>query len=239
MRIGDTLKKAAGLFIEIPEDDTSASSDSALWDSIEASAKKSDVTAQSAPKPASGPTAKTIEQIVREQPGPNLDEIKPAATPAQPVISEAGEISFPAIYQLANLPDTPFSAEQILDLLSTLPAELPLETKRATVKITLSAMSKTVAVNPEGIVADASRKLAALAAYAQSFSAQADEYVKHAEEEIAALEQKIAQRKAAIDDAKAKKVKMVDACTAESDRLDDVLEFFSLDVAPSKYAKPQ
>ena len=32
--------------------------------------------------------------------------------------------------------------------------------------------------------------------------------------------------------------KVTIACEQESDRLDDVLEFFSLDVAPSKYAPP-
>jgi hypothetical protein len=177
-----------------------------------------------------------VEQIVREAPGPNLDEIKPSATINTPVIDDAGAVNFSSIYSLANLPNSPFSAEQVLELLATLPAELPIEAKRTTVKITINAMAKATGVTADAIVADASRKLAALAAYAKSYAEQANQFITKADAEIAALEAEIQQRKRSIDEAKTKQATMVQACTAESDRLDEVLEFFSLDVHPSKYA---
>ena len=81
-----------------------------------------------------------------------------------------------------------------------------------------------------------SRKLAALAAYNESFTKQAEDYSSKAEVEILTLEQQIADKRKAIEDAKAKQTAMYQSCVAESDRLDDVLEFFSLDVPPSKLA---
>jgi hypothetical protein len=236
MKIGDTLKKAAGLFVEIEEKPEETS----LLDEIARTPAPTPLVETPAPTPA---PRRTVEQIVREQPGPNLDEIKipapaPApAAPVEPVIGADGQINFNAIYQMAKLPSSAFAAEQVLELLASLPAELPIAAKRATLKVTLEAMSKTVGVTSESVVADASRKLAALAAYSDSYSEQANLYVTKSETEIANLEAEIERRKQGIQDAKARQAQMQQACQAESDRLDDVLEFFSLDVPPSKYAQ--
>ena len=222
MRIGETLKKAAGLFVDIPEDTSMPD--------------LSSITARPAVEPR--PAPKTVEQVVREQPGPNLDQIQAPADPAQPVIDSTGSVRFGEIYRLASLPSSAFTAEQVLELLGSLPADLPLSSKRATVKITVDAMAKTTGVTTEAIVADASRKLAALAAYAKSYTQQADEYANKSELEIISLEQQIAARKSSIEEARHKKEQMVAACTTESDRLDDVLEFFTMDVGASKNAVP-
>lgn len=236
MRIGDTLKKAAGLMFEFDESEAPAANAPTTLDFDALEKELAGKTAAPTPAPAPAAKPKTVEQIVREQPGPNLDEIKAPAAPIEPVIDAAGNIHFHSIYKLAGLTDSPFTAEQVLELLGSLPAELPIEAKRATLKVTLNAMAKTTGVTPETVVADASRKLAALAAYAQSYSEQAGQYVNKAEAEIGNLEAEIARRKQGITEAKEKQLKMVDACQKESDRLDDVLEFFSLDVPPSKYA---
>lgn len=239
--IGNTLKKAAGLFFEFDEDPNAPVA--------KPEEAKEDWNVMTADAPAAPKSkVKTAEQIVREQPGPNLDEIKvpleaatPAPTaapvpPAEPVIGPDGKINFDAIYSLAALPTVPFTAEQILELFGSLPADLPLESKRATVKVTVGAMAKTLGVTTEQIVADASRKLAALAAYNDSFTKQAEDYCAKADIEIMTLEQQIAEKRQAIEDAKAKQTSMYQSCMAEGDRLDDVLEFFSLDVPPSKLA---
>jgi hypothetical protein len=123
-------------------------------------------------------------------------------------------------------------------MLNSLPAELPLETKRQTVKVTLNAMGKTIGANPETIVADASRKLAALTSYLDNLTKQTTDFAATAELEIAALQAQIAEKRTAIEAAQQKQAQMRQACDAESHRLDDVLEFFSLDVPPSKYAPP-
>jgi hypothetical protein len=222
MRIGDTFKKAASLFVEMPEGTQEPQKLDAL-----------DVMA-STPIPKAVP--RTVEDVVREQPGPNLDEIKVAADPAQPVVDSTGAVHFVEIYRLAALPTAPLTAEQILEILSSLPADLPLASKRATVKVTIDAMSKTANVTTDSIVTDASRKLAALNAYTKSFSDQAADYVQKAEADIAGLESQIAARKASIEDAKKRQQVVTEACTAESERLDEVLEFFTLDAGASKHA---
>lgn len=205
-------------------------------------AKKPAGSAGAGVKPASGgpqlatPAAsKTVEQIVRDADGPNLDEIKigkdgaagdGAGAPVEPA----------AIYTAAKLPASPFSAEQMLEMLAGLPAELPLDTRRQTVKVTLGALGKTMGATPETIVADASRKMAALAAYSEHLSRRTEEFAAKNEAEIAALQAQIEEKRKAVQNARQRHTQTVQMCQAESERLDDVLEFFSLDVAPSKYA---
>jgi len=245
MRINETLKKAAGLLFEFDTPTLTPEQEFYKTMSSPSSTAKPDPLPKAVPAPAPAPTptpaqapVKRIEQVVREAPGPNLDEIKVPVTPASPIVSVDGAVDYGAIYKMAGIPDCSFSAEQMLDLLGTLPAELPIETKRATVKVTVNAMSQSMGVNAEAIVADASRKLTALASFAQTYVQQADEYVNKAEMEITTLEAEISRRRQTIVDAKAKQSQVNQACHVESDRLDDVLEFFSLDVAPSKYAPP-
>ena len=57
-----------------------------------------------------------------------------------------------------------------------------------------------------------------------------------AELDILRLEAEIQARRESIEDAKRKQAQMVSECEKESGRLDDVLEFFSLDVSPSRLA---
>jgi hypothetical protein len=176
---------------------------------------------------------KTVEQIVRDADGPNLEDIKVDVAKAG---AGGGPVNAAAIYGAAKLPPAPFAAEQMLDMLTSLPAELPLDTKRQTVKVTLGALGKTMGATPETIVADASRKMAALAAYVEHLSKRTDGFVADGEREIAALQAQIEEKRRAIANARQEVTRAAQMCNAESDRLDDVLEFFSLDVPPSKYA---
>jgi hypothetical protein len=60
--------------------------------------------------------------------------------------------------------------------------------------------------------------------------------VADGERDIAALQAQIEERRKAIANARHEVTRVTQMCNAESDRLDDVLEFFSLDVPPSRYA---
>jgi|CXWL01.1.fsa_nt_gi cell division protein FtsL len=231
MSIRETMRKAANLFVEMPPGDPAAPITAMSDAEFLASLPKSSASAPAAPK--------TVEQIVKESPGPNLDEIKPQAaetSATMPVLLNDGTLSYSAIYQMAKLPIEPFTAENVIELLAQLPSELPIQAKRATLKVTLDAMSKTSGASTEKVIADASRKLAALASFAESYQSQADKFVSAANSEIQKLEQQIAERKGSIDDAKSKAEKVASGCKTEADRLDDVLEFFTMDVAPSKFA---
>jgi len=156
-----------------------------------------------------------------------------------PIASPDGKVDCTPIYQQSALPAAPFTAEQMLDMLNSLPPELPLDTKRQTVKVTLASVGKTIGATPETIVADASRKLAALTAYVEHLSKDTAASVAAAEQEIAGLQAQIEEKRRAIQTAQERQSEARRLCDAESDRLDDVLEFFSLDVPPSKYASAE
>jgi hypothetical protein len=235
MPLRETLRKAASLLVELPPE---AAAPHGKATAAEVDALLAEL--ESGSKPAEGATGstKTVDQIVREADGPNLDEIRAPTGATAPVASADGTVDFSPIYAESSLPAAPFTAEQMLDMLRSLPAELPLETKRQTVKVTLGAMGKKIGATPETIVADASRKLAALTAYAEQLSKDTTAFVSATEQEIAALQAQIEEKRQAALAAQQKREETQRLCDAESDRLDDVLEFFSLDVPPSKYADP-
>lgn len=261
MGLQDALRKAAGLLIEQQNERHNAPPSDAQMDALLATAaatsKDLEAALDTPPRPSidellaqqganprtragsagAGPNAKaapkTVEQIVRDTAGPNLDEIKlsDASLGKSNSVLKPGEI-----YQAAKLPATPFSAEQMLDMLGSLPKELPLETRRATVKVTLGALGKSLGATPETIVADASRKMAALGAYNDHLARRTGEFVTREEASILELQKQIEAKKQAIIEAKKSQSQALETSKTESERLDDVLEFFSLDVPPSKYA---
>ena len=212
MSLRNALKRAAGLLVEFPETDTT-----------------------SAPQPARVPP-RTVEQIVRESPGPNLDEIRVEPKDVQSVPAPSGQPNFAEVYRKASLPQAQFSAEQALEVMHSLPADLPLEVRRKTVAVTLAAMGKAMGVTIDSVVADASRKLAALTAYSEALTTRTADYVTATEKQITDLESKISDLKKEIEETKGMLANAVEACRKESEHLDDVLEFFSKDVPPSKLA---
>lgn len=240
MSLRDALRKAAGLLVEMPPEEDAApfgaqaganpaspSSTDALWAELE----KAGQTTAPTPLPS-----KTVDQIVRGEAGPNLDQINVAAHEVPPLVQADGSVKFSAIYEAANLPAVPFSSEQIMEMFAALPAELPLDARRQMVKVSINAMGRSIGATPENIVADASRKLAALAAYTDHLSKTTNEYVSLSQQKIALLEQQIAETRKSIEAAQLKQTRETEICVTESHRLDEVLEFFSLDVPPSNYA---
>lgn len=255
MDLRSKLRKAAELFVELPPEEeavrppvSAPEPESGGMDDLDRRLAEMNRTihglggeppAKSGNAAPSAPgNVRTVEQIVRAAEGPNLDEVDVPASAAPPVATPDGKVDFGALYAQANLPAAPFTAEQTLDMLAGLPADLPLEVRRQTVKVTLGAMGKAIGATPETIVADASRKLAALAAYSENVSRQTADAVAAGELEIAALQSQIEQVRRSIEAARQKQTQVQALCDAETDRLDDVLEFFSLDVGSSKLAAP-
>ncbi len=234
MSLKATLRKAAGLLVELPAEEVELPADPAELDRrLSEVNKQLDKLGGDKPAPS-----KTVEQIVQDTKGPKLDEINVPSEATQPLITPEGNVDYPAVYKKAGIGVPAFTAEQMLELLDSLPAELPMETKRQTVKVTLNSMGKTLGATPETIVADASRKLAALDSFVDAVTRHTAEYISAAQVEIVTLEQKIAERRKSIESAQQRQTGASQQCTAEADKLDDLLEFFSLDVAPSKYAQP-
>src|SRR5579871_6404407 len=111
MGLKDLLKKTAGLVVEFPADSAEETAQTApeaagsatdkLWAELERAAQ---------PAPSAPPPTKTVEQIVRDTEGPNLDQIQVPAGAPPPVIGPEGQVDFLSIYRQANLPPAPFTA---------------------------------------------------------------------------------------------------------------------------------
>ncbi len=241
MSLRQALRKAAGLLVELPPETEpreepgphaassarpSGSATDALWADLEKASQK-----QGAAQPA-----RTVDQIVRDVDGPNLDQIKVGGNGEVALIQPDGAARFSAIYESANLPAVPFSSEQIMEMFAELPADLPLQNRRQMINVAINAMGRSIGATPENIVADASRKLAALTAYTDHLAATTNEYISLSQQKIALLQEQIAETRRSIEAAQQKVSGETDLCVKESHRLDEVLEFFSLDVPPSSYA---
>ena len=230
------MRKAASLIVEMPPEEPGVNLRS---DDVDLS----DLPDLDLPANARLPGAmggvhepKTVEQLVREADGPDLDQIQ--IQEISPDATTGPALDFPAIYSAAKLPESQFGAEGMLEMLGSLPPELPLETRRATVKAMLGTLGKNMGATPESIVADASRKLAALQSFNAFMEKKSSDTVAQSEAEIADLESQIDARKTQIQNARAELQRVTRGCEAEADRLDDVLEFFSLDLGASKHAPP-
>jgi len=230
MGVRETLRKAKDLIVESPDD--SRPSDRPV-DQGKSQFKPGEpplsrIDNKSAPEQPGNPTAQAREAA-------GLDQAKGPTTSPQSMMTDLS-VDFAGIYRQANLPSVAFTAEQMMGMLSELPTELPLDTKRRTVKVTLNTMGKSVGATPETIVADAYGKRTVLAAYVDSVSRQTEKLVASAEAEIARLRVQIEDKRVAIEVAQNKQVRAVQMCQAESAKLDNVLEFFSSDVSPASYS---
>ncbi len=224
MSLKNAFHRAAGLFVEIHDQPAPA------FDSLD--------TASPAPHPTPAPApTRTVADVVKQAPGPNLDQIQtPVETAKTPPYSADGVPDFKAIYERSGVPAVPFGADEALEVMNSLPADLPMEIKRKTVGATLSAMGKAMGVTTDSVVADASRKLAALTSFTEQLTAQTNQYQGMIEAKIADHKKQIADCEAQHTEATEKLAKVVKACEAEGGRVDDVLEFFTLDAPPSKLA---
>lgn len=244
MGIREALRKAASLLVELPPEEPSVETGSSQGNQS-AAPTASSTTVDSflaglendaPPTPTGNAGARTVEDLVRDSDGPSLEAIKIAGPP--PATAPDGTVDFPAIYRQAGLPEVPYAAEQALELLNSLPPDLPLEVRRQMVKASLNSLGRTIGVTPDTLVTDASRKVAALNAYVEGLTRRTQEEATATEAEITALETQIRERRERLDRGKRLLEAATRRCESESHRLDDVLEFFSLDVPPSKYAPP-
>jgi hypothetical protein len=210
MSIKNTFRKVAELLVELPPEQI-----------------------ESVPEVA--PT-RSVKEIVESSEGPNLSEITAPEEKVQSAVDNNGVVNFVTVYQSAGLPISPFTAEQALDVIASLPSNLPIEIRRATVQATLTAMGKALGVNTETVVADASRKLAALSAYEDALSLKSGKYVGGLQLEIESHQRRIDELNNEIAATHNLLKNAVESCTKEADRLDDVLEFFTLDVGVSRNA---
>ena len=231
----NVFRKAMEMFVELPEEQPDYSSFKSTIDPSPVSTPKPAQAPIPAPTPVQTQTV-SVKQIVEKTDGPNLDEISLTDEQAREGLAPGGVPNFDKVYSNANLPKSTFGAEQALEVIASLPADLPLNVKRSTVQATLSAMGKAMGVDTESVVADASRKMAALSAFEDSLNMQSKRFISTMTAEIQAHEAKIAELNAKIDESTKSLQNALKLCEEENDKLDDVLEFFTLDIGASKNA---
>jgi hypothetical protein len=210
MGVRDKLRKMAELVVVLPE-----------------ASRSSDDFAALEPSNRQGKSNESVNQSSGQ-----LTQADQSMTDKETAISDGvtstleTKVDFGVIYQQAALPVTPFTAEQVIDILSSLPPELPLKARQQTVKATLNAVGKSVGATSETIVADASRKLEAITAYVNKVSEQTSGLVATEEKEIVAMQAQIEEKRKAIAEAQRRKTEATQICQAEAVRLRKVLEFF-------------
>jgi hypothetical protein len=145
-----------------------------------------------------------------------------------PAAAEQSEdrVDFQVIYRKAGLPGVSFTAEEMIDMLGSLSPDLAPHTKKHTVAVTLKALGKAIGASPETICGDGTRKREALAAKIEKTNAETQEFTATTERDIAGLQAQIAEKQGAITAAKHRQATIVDACSSESNRLGEMLNFF-------------
>jgi hypothetical protein len=214
MALRDLARKGLGLVFVLPEEpaQTDAATEAGLGEEVSALRKKSlgelmNEFESSPGAPAAAPAPVTFD-----------------APPAAAV--QGGQVDFPAIYQQAGVAPIAFTAEQTLELIQTLPADLPL----------LNTLGRALNVSKEQVALDANRKLQALAAFEEAARAQRDQSVAQMQQRVKELQEQIEQERLKAADAEAQYLAVVKQCEAEGERLDQVQEFLTLDEGPSTLA---
>lgn len=241
--MSEILKKVKGLFVE----------DTNITDSTTTNDHNSDIdTGSDAWKQweeiANGKTSNTpmpLTDAIARQPGPDIDSVsvslpqspenKPVDELVMPKRRDDGTWDFSAIYVHSNLQSPAFTAEQAREFIASLPESLPLEVRRETVGKTLSAIAKTLSITPDVIASDAALKIATVEDFRGKIQQRFSEYEIKAQQAIVEYEKKIAETKANIELSKTRSADVMRACDAEVDKLDDVTEFFTLDIGSSKH----
>lgn len=151
---------------------------------------------------------------------------KASVVTGPPTLTEDGTLDFPAIYQFARVASTSFTAEQTLSMLEQLPAAMPLEMKRQTVQVTLTALGTAIGANRQSIVGDADQKRSTLQKYADAQGQKTDDYVAETQAQIAELQRQITEKEDQITVTKDKQERVRTLCDTEAGRLESVLSFF-------------
>ena len=160
-----------------------------------------------------------------------LNSVPTSAPPAEdsgesPVDAD-GLVDFDVLYKQAGVLTVPFTAEQALDMLSHMPSGVSEEARQQVINVTLAALGRSVGGTPEAIVADATRKQAALQKFRSTRGDQLVELTSAAEGRIADLQKEIAKSQGIIEKAKRQYQILTDACAAQETQLDKVVDFFS------------
>ncbi len=156
-----------------------------------------------------------------------LAEALPSAEDQSSPVDADGLVDFDALYRQAQVPAVPFTAEQALEMLHNMPSGVSEMVRQQIINATLSALGKSVGGTPEAIVADATRKQAALQSFRQRRGDQLADLTSAAQARVSELQKEIAKSQAMMEAAKTQYAHLSENCQSEEARLDTVVDFFS------------
>lgn len=218
MGLRDLARKGLGLLVELPPDQAGG-------------------TGEEDPNLRKKTLAELMNEL--ETPGASTEGGPAAVTFDAPpdTAIQGGQVDFGAIYQQAGVPQIPFTAEQTLELIRSLPADLPITTKRQTLDASLNTLGRAMNVSKEQVLLDANQKLQALVAYEEAAKQQRDAAVAAMQERVKELQAQIDAERQKAAQAESQYQRVVAQCEAQGDLLDEVQEFLTLDEGPSTLAR--
>jgi hypothetical protein len=143
----------------------------------------------------------------------------PPSSPVAPLPVEGFDLS--AVYEQEGILSVPFTAEQALEILHSLPSGLVDDTKRQVLRDILQARS----VSPTAIAEDAKRKIDALTAVGARIAGQIAEFIDSTGVEIAKLQQQIHEKRTAVEQAQSQQRQLAQLSRTEAERLQYILQF--------------
>ncbi len=173
------------------------------------------------------PRQVALEEVVRQAPGPNLEEVTFREVPQ--AAAPDGSVDFPRVYAAAGVQQVDaqdprlLTAEEVLGKLGQLPEIMPIEQRRQTVGMVLDALGQS----PSDILADAARKIEALGAYVEAHQRQLAGQAEQTEQEIAALTAQIEEKRQALQSARVRHQQVSSECEQESARLKQLTDAFA------------
>lgn len=177
--------------------------------------------------------------VFEKDPGltPDAEIVSPAVTSTPLPSSASGvlqesNLDLSDIYHQAGLSPVPFTAEQALITLNSLPQELKPETKQQVLNEMLQAKSAALGTHLTVVIEDAKAKVNALTAAAEEISRQAADFIATTRTEIADLEEQIEEKHKAVEQVQGQEQELTKVCLAEVERLKTLLRAFVRDAKP-------
>src|SRR5438874_1445624 len=214
MGLRDLARKGMSLFVEIDEPAPHSGAPAAPAPRAAAPAAESD------DEYVRKLRSKSVGELMKELDGPEPDQIHQAvqaAPPAAPVM-QGDQVDFGAIYRQAQIAPLQFGAEQMLEMIQSYPGEMPLPIKRQALDATLKHMGAAMHITREAIVADATRKITALAAFEEAAKRERDAVTAASQARVQELQAQIQaeQEKGAVAETRFRA--MVQQCEAEGQK---------------------
>lgn len=114
-----------------------------------------------------------------------------------------GTLDAATVYRYGQVPDVAISAEQILQALAKLPADVPESVRRAALKVTVNSLAQATGIPVDTVVADARLRHTRMTQFRDALTAEWERESRPLRETVAEIETQIATYKARLDAARA------------------------------------